>query len=197
MRYLQTQSVDTKSFDHQSFPEESMVRVTISGTPGSGKTTVAKILSQKKNLLYVYSGDIFRNLAKQYDMSLEEFGKYCQTHPEVDKELDDKQLQFLQQDNILVEGRLAGWLAHNHKIPAIKVFITADEPIRAQRIAQREGGASNKQKRQLQQRQDSEAQRYKTYYDIDITDVSIYDLVVDSSEKTAEQIAEMICICLP
>ena len=44
-----------------------MVTITISGSPGSGKTTIAKLLAKKLGIKYVYSGDIFRKKAKEYN----------------------------------------------------------------------------------------------------------------------------------
>jgi cytidylate kinase len=73
-----------------------MVTITISGTPGSGKSTVAILLEKKLGIKYVYSGMIFRDLAKKHKMSLEDFGRFCEKNPSVDKELDDQQLRILQ-----------------------------------------------------------------------------------------------------
>jgi cytidylate kinase len=169
-----------------------MVTITISGTPGSGKSTVAQILEKKLGLRYVYSGMLFRQLAKKHKMSLEEFGKYCETHREVDQELDDAQLEILQKGNVIVEGRLAGWLAYRHNIPAVKIVIDTDLETRAKRIVKREKGAIEQRKWEMENREKSEALRYKNYYNIDLKDTSIYNLVIDSTNKTAEEIADVI-----
>ena len=84
-----------------------MVTITISGYPGSGKTTVAQLLHKKIGIPYIYSGDLFRTLAQQHHMSLEEFGKYCETHREIDEELDREQLEILKKGNVIIEGRIA------------------------------------------------------------------------------------------
>jgi len=169
-----------------------MVTITISGTPGSGKSTVAQILEKKLGLRYVYSGILFRHLAKKHKMSLEEFGKYCETHREVDQELDDAQLEILRKGNVIVEGRLAGWLAYKNNIKAVKIMIDADIKTRAERIVKREGGDVKQREREMLKREKSEALRYKQYYDIDLKDSSIYDIVVDSADKTAEEAADLI-----
>lgn len=121
--------------------------ITISGMPGSGKSTVAELLKDKLGLRYVYSGMIFRETAKKYNMSLEEFGKYCEKNSKIDKELDDRQLEILRKGGVILEGRLSGWLAHRNKIPAFKVSLVADLDTRAQRIVKREEGSIEKGKK--------------------------------------------------
>jgi len=169
-----------------------MVVITISGTPGSGKSTVAELLKEKTGLKYVYSGMIFRNLAKEYKMSLEEFGKYCEKNSDVDKKLDDRQVDILKKGDVILEGRLSGWLAYKNKIPALKVVIDADLEIRAGRIVKREEGSIKQRKKKILKRERSEETRYKKYYDIDLKDNSIYDLVIDSGDKTPEEIVDII-----
>ncbi|MBS3748654.1 MAG: AAA family ATPase [Candidatus Thermoplasmatota archaeon] len=168
-----------------------MVRITLSGTPGSGKSTIAELLHERLSLPYVYSGMIFRELAKEHNMSLADFGSYCETHDDIDRELDEKQVTILKKGNVILEGRLAGWLAVLNNITAFKIWIDAKPSIRAERIVEREGGNIKKQHEKLLNRQKSEQIRYKTYYDIDIMDTSIYDLCVDSSNKKPQEILQI------
>lgn len=169
-----------------------MVTITISGTPGSGKSTVAQLLEKKLGIKYIYSGMIFRDLAIKHKMSLEEFGRFCEKNPDIDKELDDNQLKILQKGDVILEGRLAGWLAYRNNIPALKVMIDADIITRAKRIVKREKGDIKKRKQELLRREKSEALRYKKYYDIDLKDKSIYDLVINTDNKTPDSIVNMI-----
>ncbi len=169
-----------------------MTTITISGLPGTGKTTVAELLKKHLQLRYVYSGEIFRQLAKKHHMSLEEFGRYCESHREIDEELDQYQLDVLKQGNVIVEGRISGWLAYRNQIPAVKVLLKADIDIRAGRIVKREQGEVQKRKKEILTREKSEAARYKKYYGIDISDTSIYDVIIDTAEKTPEEITGII-----
>jgi len=169
-----------------------MTTITISGTPGSGKTTVSRILEKKLGLKYVYSGDVFRDMAKKYNMPLEDFGKYCEKHRDVDQQLDDYQLEMLNKGNVIVEGRIAGWIAHRNGIPALKVLIDTDVETRAKRVVNREKGNAKKREKEIITREKSEAARYKKYYNIDLKDTSIYDVVIDSGNKTPEEIADII-----
>ena len=123
---------------------------------------------------------------------MEEFGKYCESHPEVDIELDKLQEKLLKKGNIILEGRLAGWIAHRSNIPAFKVYLQADEDTRVKRIIKREGGKFEEKRREMRERELSEAKRYREIYGIDIEDTSIYDLVIDSGAKSPEEIADLI-----
>ncbi len=174
-----------------------MNTITISGQPGSGKSTVAELLAQHTNIPYINSGMLFRQQAKKYHMTLEAFGKYCETHPEVDKELDNHQLKLLQKGNIILEGRIAGWIAFQHNIQAVKIIITTDIDTRAQRIVKREQGEITQRKQEILKREKSEKKRYQQYYNINLDDHSIYNVCIDSSDKTVEEIVEIIKTHLP
>ncbi|HID26230.1 MAG TPA: cytidylate kinase, partial [Methanosarcinales archaeon] len=85
--------------------------ITISGKPGSGKSTVAKALSDYFLMDLVSSGEVFRQLAKEQHKTLLEFGKLCESNPEIDRMIDERQKKIAQEhDNIIIEGRLSGYL---------------------------------------------------------------------------------------
>ena len=169
-----------------------MITITISGLPGTGKTTVAELLKTRLGLRYEYSGGIYREMAKKHKMSLEEFGKYCETHQEIDEKLDRNQLRILRKGNVIVEGRISGWLAYRNNIPAVKVLLKAGINVRTGRIVKREQGDVETRKKEISTREKSEATRYKKYYGIDIRDTSIYDIIINTSDKTPEEILEII-----
>ena len=169
-----------------------MVTVTISGTPGSGKSTVAELLEKKLGIRYIYSGMLFRKQAEKYNMSLEEFGKYCEKHKEIDNELDEQQIKLLKKGDIILEGRLSGWLAHRNKIKAFKVLLDTNIDTRAKRIVKREKGSVEQRKKEIIKREKSESIRYKKYYNIDLKDASVYDIIIDTGNLKPEEIVDLI-----
>jgi cytidylate kinase len=171
----------------------SMVVITIGGGPGSGTTTVARVLREKLGIKYVYIGDLFRIMAQQQGLSLTDFGDYVFSHPEIDKQLDKAQVDIAKQGNVILEGRLAGWLIDQEGIPALKVWLTASPQVRAQRVAEREGKDINLVKEENQRRENQEHERYLKTYGFDLNRVEIYDLVIDTDDLTPQQIADIIC----
>ncbi len=165
------------------------MRITISGPPGSGKSTLAKLLSSKSGMELISVGDIFRKHAEERCMSLEEFGLLAERDESIDRKLDEEQKKIARKkDNIILEGRLSGFLVEAD----LKIWLKAPLKIRGERIAQREGKPVAKAMEETSEREECERERYLKYYDIDVKDLSVYDLVVDSSKWSPEEISEIV-----
>ncbi|MEE3477591.1 MAG: AAA family ATPase, partial [Methanomethylophilus sp.] len=66
------------------------MRITISGPPGSGKTTVCGKLSEALGLKAVVFGQVFRQLAAEKGLTLVELGKLAEQDPQIDADIDAK-----------------------------------------------------------------------------------------------------------
>lgn len=168
------------------------MNVTVGGLPGTGTTTLCALLRQRLGLPYTYAGQLFRAEAKRRSMGLGEFGRLCEEDPQVDQALDARQLELLEQGGQLLEGRLAGWLAHRHGIAALKVWLVCDEEERMRRIVDRDGGSVQEQRERIERRERSEAQRYRAYYGADLDDLSRYDVVLDSTDQESAVLADRV-----
>ncbi|KGK99545.1 cytidylate kinase [Methanococcoides methylutens] len=152
--------------------------LTISGLPGSGTTTVGKLLAEHYGVEMISAGDVFRGLAKERGMTLAEFGSLAESDPSIDIEIDKRQREIANRsDDLILEGRLAGHMAAN----ALKLWIKAPMEVRVRRIVEREGSSFDVRLKETMGREASEALRYKEIHSIDINDLSIYDVVIDSS----------------
>ena len=67
-----------------------MVLISVGGLPGSGTSTVCEILEERTGLEYIYAGRIFREMAEEKGMTLEEFSTFCEKDDTVDRELDKR-----------------------------------------------------------------------------------------------------------
>jgi len=166
--------------------------ITVSGPPGSGTTTAAQRVADRLGLELVPGGEVFRALAAERNMSLPEFGLYVADNPEVDVELDGRLARRAHGGGAVLESRLAGWIAHNEGLAAVVVWIDCDPWIRAQRVAMREGVSVEQALADNEERQRVERGRYLALYGVDLSDLSIYELVLDSGELRPPQLADRI-----
>ncbi len=156
--------------------------VTIGGPIGSGKTTIAKALAEKFDLKHVSAGEVFRELAKEKGLTLAEFSKYAEEHHALDKEVDKRQVEKAKGGDAVIDGRLSGWMMDAD----LKIWLYAPLKIRAARVANREGKSYETALSETEEREKSEKKRYRDVYDIDMDEISIYDIVLNTSKWDVE-----------
>jgi CMP/dCMP kinase len=166
--------------------------ITISGLPGSGTTTVSRLVADALGLARLPGGEVFRQMAAEAGMTLAEFGAHAQGHPEIDRELDERLEARATQGDCVIESRLAGWLATRAGLPALRVWVDCDDEVRAARVAEREGTTVAGALRDNAERSDLERARYRAVYGVDLGDRTTYDLVLDSTREEPEALADTI-----
>lgn len=176
------------------------MNITITGNLGSGKSSVAKILNER-GYEYSSTGNIFRQLAMENGLSVEEFNKKVNEAAKsgdhsVDKMIDDTTTKIGEErDNVVFDSRLAWHFAPK----SFKVFIITDIDEASRRVfhdslrANSESYESQEAcKKALINRQKLETVRYQEVYHIDYYDMSNYNLVIDSTNATPAEIAQEI-----
>ena len=169
------------------------MRITVSGLPGSGTTTISRLLAEYYELELISSGEVFRKIAKEKGISLAEFGAMAEKDPSIDLAIDKNQRAVIHsQENLILESRLAGHMAKD--VPnVLKIWIKAPLHVRVKRILKREKASSfDEELKKTVEREKSEALRYMNYYNIDISDLSIYDIIIDSEKWNQYQIFDIL-----
>ncbi len=174
--------------------------ISIGGMPGSGKSTIAKMLADKLGWPRYYIGGLRREKARQRGMTLEAYNRLGETDPSTDLEVDEYQKKLGEGgDNFIIEGRTS-W----HFIPhSLKIFLDVDENVGAQRIFKdvsisdsRNEGADIKTLcdviKLYRQRIASDDLRYRKYFGIKVYDRKNYDLVVDTTGLSSSEVFDRI-----
>ena len=169
-------------------------KISLAGDLGSGKSTVGAIISKKYGLEVVSIGQIQREMAAELGMDTVTFNKYMETHKEYDDILDGTLKSYeLKEGNYLFDSRMA-W----HFVPSsFSVYTTINVETAAKRIinAKRETekySSVEEAVSNILKRRESEKLRYKELYNVDITNLNNYNLVVNVDDKTPEQVANEI-----
>ena len=172
--------------------------ITISGVPGSGKTSVGKIIAEKLGWPFYSMGSLRGKMAMDKGLTLDELNTLGETDQTTDTIVDDYQKELgSKEDNFVIEGRLSWYF-----IPkSFKVFLDCQPAVAANRIlASREERPDEKLapdpkevQRVLEARLASDMRRYQKIYGIDYLDKSHYDLVLDTTPlKSAQEAADLV-----
>ena len=165
--------------------------ITISGKAGSGKSTVAKEFAKKLGIKHYSVGDLMRNMAEEKGISLLELGKIAEKDKKIDSELDKRQIELGKKEkNFVIDGRLTAFFMPKADL---KVFLDCDDKIRAERILKNERKDEKSKNlkeaiKKINKREESERKRYKKYYNIDYCNKELYDLVIDTTFLTVEEV---------
>ena len=159
-----------------------MVRITISGHPGSGTSTLVQLLSEEKGWSSLNGGELFRQEAKRRNMTLADFGELCKNDLDVDRELDallkQEMLRNDEQAPAIVESRLAGWWAYQLELEIPRIWLDVNEIERAKRVQDREGGSIESILKESEKRASVDAQRF----------LELYNLLPEQSEPYSHRI---------
>jgi len=173
--------------------------ITISGPHGSGKTTVGKIIADKLNYKFFSTGDARGEIALKHNMTMNELNKVGETEAWPHKEVDD----YIQElgtkaDDIVIDS----WLAFHFIPKSFKIFFKINPKTAAERIFKQKQADSSVREdeektkdvedtiRDIKEKTDSWKIGIKKLYDIDPFDEKHYDIVVDTSNLTIEQVVD-------
>ncbi len=169
-------------------------RITITGDPGSGKTTFARNVSARTGYELVTTGNVFRAIAKERGISVADVNAQAEIEKEIDAKVDDY-LIGLNNDprNLVLDSRMAWHFLEQ----SLKVRLTVDLDVAAERIfgddERGDDAAENFSDmemaiKEVERSRASEIKRYKTLYSVNIGDDSNFDLVINTSQMTQDEV---------
>ncbi len=170
-------------------------KITITGDLGSGKSAVSRILCERTGFQYISTGRIQRQLAQELGIDTLEMNRRADTDPGIDERIDGIFVDLGNNpDSYVVDSRMAWFF-----LPAsFKVYLKADINVAVDRIL----GDPNRNSEQYQDREEairkitarkqSENERFLHKYGADCTDLNNFNLVVDTTNRTPEDVAALI-----
>lgn len=164
--------------------------ITFSGLHGTGKSACAKQIALEFGLRYLSAGAIFRQIAAEQKCSLIEFSQEAVKNNTIDRLLDDRIKNEIAKGQVVVDGLLAGWMAMGHV--SLKIYLTTPYKTRISRISFRDKISYNEAEKTTLIRERIERRRFKRLYGIDIDNLTIYDLILNTGLMPIESNIEII-----
>ncbi len=165
----------------------SNIKIAISGKSGCGNTTVSRMVADRLNLKFI--NYTFRQMAEEKGLSFDELRSLAEESPEVDIELDKKQVELASRGNCVLGSRLAIWML---KDADLKVYLKASSRVRAERIANRENGTLEEKIAETEERDKKDSARYLRIYGIDTDNYDFADLVINTDSNDADKVTDII-----
>ena len=171
--------------------------ITVSGLHGTGTSTHARRLAKALGLRYVSAGTLFRRMAEERGVTLEEMSRLAEGDPEIDRLLDERTREQGVRGGAVIDGVLSGWMVEEADV---KIFLTAPLETRVMRIAVRDGLTLEEAREATLLREGIEGERFRRFYGIDVSDLSIYDVVLntqlfvpDGTARILKKVVEEYC----
>jgi CMP/dCMP kinase len=169
--------------------------ICLSGDLYSGKSTAGKIIAKNFGYEYFSAGSIFRNIAQEKGVNVLELNNISEKDDSIDKLIDSK-IERLgrERENIILDSRMAWSIVKE----GFKVYLTIDINAAAERALKDKTRETERYEsieeaiRSICERTEDEVNRYSVKYGVDICRQDNYDLVIDTTTMTPEEVAEAI-----
>ena len=171
--------------------------ITISGKPGSGKSSTADRVAELLGFTRHSSGDMVRRVLKRNHLTLEEYNQKAELNHDLDDQIDEELRALRDQEDIIVDSRLGFyWLPES-----FKVYLDLDIDVATARIYQDVAGNASRQgvegadvslsgvAREVRGRMLTEQARFRKLYGVDPYEQAHFDLIIDTSRHNPHSVA--------
>ncbi len=169
------------------------MRVIIGGLAGTGKSSLSRLIASSMGVPLLNVGSLFRDLAREREITLVELNEQMLLEPIVDEEVAKRIREFVANRNYcVVEGWFA-WHSVRDLQGIFRVKLTCQDLTRFVRIAIRDQSALKTVKVETQRREAMMIARFAERCNVpDWNDDRHFDLVIDTTDLTHDQVYEAV-----
>ncbi len=171
--------------------------ITIGGNLGAGKTTLANNLANELHYAQLYVGGIFREMAAEKNLTIEQFYSQLKEDPALEQAVDQRQATMMREkDDLIVQGRVAWYFAKTSPFKVFNILLTVNPVTGAARAGEKKeniGKTTNEMAAATADREKMERERYKMLYGIENhLDPAQYDFVLDTTSLTEQEVFDRV-----
>jgi CMP/dCMP kinase len=171
--------------------------ITLSGKPGSGKSSTADRVAEMLGYSRYSTGDIVRAMIKKKKMTLAEFNTMAEKDTSYDYELDEELRNMRTQEDVVIDSRLGFyWIPESFKVyldldPEVAIArIYKDSNINALRgVTEDNTDGMDAVINQVEDRLQNERRRFKKLYNVNPYASANFDLIIDTSRHSPQTVA--------
>jgi len=181
-------------------------KIILFGFAGSGKSTIANLISKKFKLRLIHPSGIVRNLLEGKKVNLENT-KYNTGFWETKKGIyllknrlneekpadmisDKIIIKEINRGNVVIDSWNLPWLTNK----GIKIYLKANISTRAKRVAKRSKISYKKALTLVKKKDEETRQLFKRIYGFDIKkDLNVFDHIINTNKLTKREVFEKIC----
>lgn len=170
--------------------------ITLSGKPGSGKSSTADRVAELLGYTRYSAGDLVRTQIRKKKITLDEFNRMALNDHALDHAIDEELRNLRSEKDIVIDSRLGFyWIPES-----FKVYLDLDMDVATARIFKDtvnnelresgEGFSSLDEVQQLvQSRLENEKRRFRTLYGVNPYSNANFDLIINTSRHSPQTVA--------
>ncbi len=171
--------------------------ITLSGKPGSGKSSTADRVAEMLGYTRYSSGESVRKVTHEQKITLGEFNARAEQNPEIDHQIDEELRKLRDHSDIVIDSRLGFyWIPESFKVyldldnDVAIARIFKDANFNTDRSGSGEGSTSmDEVMDQVEARMRSERLRFKKLYGVNPYSIEHFDLVIDTARHSPQTVA--------
>jgi len=183
------------------------MNINICGLTASGKTYQSKLLAENLGYKHLCSSDLLLKFLEQEGGLIEDKRNHFWINSEnvtliekyrsgkcIDKEIDKYVTQLCSSsDNVVIESRTLSWMYHGSNL--LRIYLNPSLQKRAEiayNSRERKEFTLEEIKEEINKKDQRDIQRFKELYDIYITDLRDFDLVIDNGYLSPKETQRLL-----